>query len=85
MEILGIDKQKFNVIYNQLKELVGDRGAFAIMVTKSTEGCGEDMKFETFGPVTTLSGMLSIGAQYLSEAINQRLDGLIKPGAHQPD
>lgn len=82
---MPIDKQKFNTIYNQLKELVGDRGAFAIMVVKQTEGASEDMKFETYGPVTTVSGMLGIGGQYLGEAIQSKLDGLLKPTPRQPD
>jgi hypothetical protein len=82
---MPIDKVKFNAIYNQLKELVGDRGAFAIMVTRQGDGLSEDMKFETHGPLTTLNGMLAIGTQYLSEAMQQRLDGLMKPGPRQPD
>lgn len=82
---MGLDKQKFNTIYNQLKELVGEHGAFAIMVTTSTQGSGEDMKFETFGAITKVNGLLGIGNLYLQEAIQGRLDGILRPAPRQPD
>lgn len=82
---MSIDKQKFNTIYNQLKELVENRGAFVIMVTKATEGQGEDMKFEAFGPLATINGLLMIGDQYLQEAMGQKIAALLKPSTRQPD
>lgn len=82
---MGIDKQKFNTIYNQLKEMVGENGAFSIMVVTPTQGTGEDMKFETYGAITKLSGMLGIGNLYLQEAMQAKLDALLKPAPRQPD
>lgn len=82
---MGIDNQKFNLIYNQLKEIVENRGAFVIMVTKTTEGQGEDMKFEAFGPLATISGLLVIGDQYIQEAMRQKIAALLRPSARQPD
>lgn len=82
---MGIDKQKFNAVYNQLKEMVGDHGAFIIMATTPTEGCGEDMKFETFGSITTLNGLMGIGNLYLQGAMKQKLDTVLRPAPRQPD
>lgn len=84
---MGLDRQKLNTIYNQLKELVGDRGAFAIFVTTPVKdsGSGEDIRIETFGPITTLNGLLGLGTQYLGEALEERMDKIIKPIGPEPD
>ena len=80
-----IDSQKFNAIYNQLKELVGDRGAFVLLLAKPTDGAGEDMKFHTCGPITSIIGLLNVGTPYLNETLMKNLESRLGIEPRQPD
>lgn len=82
---MALDKQKLNTAYNLLKELVTDKGAFIIFVTKPGEGSGEDMQVNTFGPITTLIGLLNAYTPYCNEVLMQRINELMRQLPREPD
>lgn len=71
-----MDKQKLNTIYNSLKELVGEQGAFVLFVAgQNGQGAGEDMQIRCNGPLSRQIGLLSIGGEFLNASVQQKLEG----------
>lgn len=81
---MSIDARKYNEVFNKLKELAGERGGFVLFLNYIGDG-HEDMKFETHGSITTVTGLLHIGSQAIGERIEEKVAGILTPAPRQPD
>ena len=80
-----IDPQKLNTVFNQLKELVGDQGAFILYVNKGFSAASEDSQIRTYGPPMRLMGLLSVCTGWTQDALMQNLNELVKVRPPEPD
>lgn len=70
-----MDKQKLNAIYNSLKDLVGEQGAFLLFAAgQNGQGAGEDMQIRAYGPLSRQIGLLSIGGEMVNAHVEQKLE-----------
>lgn len=82
---MPIDPQKLNTIYNQLKELVGHQGAFALFCSSGTDGTDEDTQIRMFGPQTRQIGLLDSCGPFIRENLIQEFNSRIKKLPQEPD
>jgi hypothetical protein len=82
---MPIDAQKLNTVYNQLKELVGSQGAFAIFCSKGVGDSDEEIEVRTFGPQTRQIGLLDTCVPVTRENIVRSFNGRLKRKPQEPD
>lgn len=81
---MAIDKQKLNAAHNQLKEIVGENGAFILLLAKM-EPSDEDVQIRLKGSDTRLAGLLESCSAYLKEHFRKKFADHVKPMPSEPD
>lgn len=82
---MAVDPQKLNTIYNRLKELVGNQGAFVLYVNQPEGDLGEDTQIRTSGPPTRVLGLLSFCNAFAEDTLMKRLQALLEQKLKEPD
>lgn len=80
-----MDKQKLNAIYNQLKELVGEQGAFIFFAVDANGKAGEDIQVRSWGPITRQQGLLGIGGQLYQDHMSDKIAAVTQILPKEPD
>ena len=80
-----MDKQKLNTIYNQLKELVGEQGAFVFFAVGGDGKAGEDIQVRGYGPITGQHGLLGVGGQLYQEHMSDKISKMSQILPNEPD
>jgi hypothetical protein len=82
---MPIDGQKLNTIYNQLKELVGQQGAFVLILVSPNGDQDEGVQIRTFGPPTRVIGTLDTCVPIARENVIQIFNKRIQRLPPEPD
>jgi hypothetical protein len=82
---MAIDPQKLNTIFNLLKDLIGEQGAFVLLVSKANGQFGEEAQVRTLGPHTRLMGLMNIYVPMVQQNLMDRLSDILQEKPQEPD
>lgn len=72
-----IDRAKLNYLFNALKELVGEQGAFVLILSAPDDRSGEDFQIRMHGPTSRRLGALSLGGQFINDKLREEFNGAV--------
>ena len=81
---MKISPERLNAIHNMTKDLVGEQGAFILLLSKPDLE-GEDIQLRIYGPDCRLTGLLSIGGKCVDDHLQKKLKELLIQRPAEPD